>query len=231
METLEGKGSNGFTLPQAASRRGAAADFQHLPAHHAPESGPDVATLFSGLNLRQNHLDDQNRMLLEVNAKLQSLIDSLESTQSSTQPAPSIPTRGIRAGIRGRPKRVTSVSTGTDASPHESSTESGSPTPSNAAPKHSPSLGVPAVLSPAQRKMRLDLKRINEVTGEAYLTPNFAGGVTDVVNIRIFAAVANQIVNEFKVSTSDYISGRSATWITDGYTNLALTTEDLFFPD
>ncbi|KAJ7448130.1 hypothetical protein FB451DRAFT_1567330 [Mycena latifolia] len=134
-------------------------DFQYPPAHHAPESGPDVATLFSGLNLRQNHLDDQNRMLLEVNAKLQSLIDSLDSTQSSTQPAPSIPTHGIRAGIRGRPKQVTSVSTGTDASPHESSTESGSPTPSNAAPKHSPSLGVPAALSPAQRKMRLDLKR------------------------------------------------------------------------
>ncbi|KAJ7469104.1 hypothetical protein FB451DRAFT_1478937 [Mycena latifolia] len=192
-------------------------DFQHPPAHHAPESGPDVATLFSGVDLRQNHLDDQNRMLLEVNAKLQSLIDSLESTQSSTQPALSIPTRGIRVGIRGRPKRVTSVSTGTDASPHESSTELGSPTPpSNAAPKHSPSLGVPAALSPAQRKMRLDLKRINEVTGEAYLTPNFAGGVTDVpvVNIRIFAAVAIQIVNEFKDAACqpDGLADCGATW-------------------
>ncbi|KAJ7460310.1 hypothetical protein FB451DRAFT_508224 [Mycena latifolia] len=88
--------------------------------------------------------------------------------------------------------------------------------PSNAAPEHSPSLGVSAALSPAQKKMRLELKRyvgttfrnvcgvgvtedwpdpdvqrINEVTGEAYPTPNFAGGVTDAVNIRIFAAVAN----------------------------------------
>ncbi|KAJ7114851.1 hypothetical protein C8R44DRAFT_984222 [Mycena epipterygia] len=214
-------------------------DFQHPQGQNAP----DLQTMFSALHLRQDHLEHQNRMLLQTNATLQARLASIESNQM-VQPASSA-SRGTRAPSRGGKKRAPSVHTVID----EALLEGPSSVP-DLCPAGSdlPSLGDADSLSPEQKKARQnlqryvsktfrtvcgvgvkdqwpdpDIQRINEVTGELYLTPYFESGVADACNMHIFAAVAKQVANEFQDKTCwpQGLATCGATWDSDVLKSMA----------
>ncbi|KAJ7695635.1 hypothetical protein B0H17DRAFT_1131266 [Mycena rosella] len=197
-------------------------DYQHSPSQstHNVVAPVDLAAMLSSLNLRQNQIDDQNRILRQMNSALQARVDLLEHAHILNQPtasdgaatADAAPVRGSQVAARGGAQHR--------GSGHPAPSIPGTVPVNNA---DLPSLGNVKVLSDVQKQVRLSLKRdvratfqavcsvgtkddwsdpqirrVNEITGKVYLTPNFESGVTDAVNMHIFAAVAKQVENEFK---------------------------------
>ncbi|KAJ7453007.1 hypothetical protein B0H11DRAFT_1876116 [Mycena galericulata] len=182
--------------------------YPHAPRHTSSQHAPDITTMMTALHLRQEHLVEQNRALVQANSDLQARLASVEEEQSTSVR----PTESSNEPSRLRP---VSVRTRSQSRPRHLP-------PSAADDVHLPSLGNPRDLSPKQKKAREGVKRyvtntfrtvcgvskqenwpnpevqrINEVTGEVYLTPLFECGVTDTRNMLIFAAVAKQVDDEF----------------------------------
>ncbi|KAJ7729849.1 hypothetical protein DFH07DRAFT_1066112 [Mycena maculata] len=196
-----------------------------IPSHPIP----DIGTMFSSLTLRQNQLDnqlaEQNRVLAELNSELKARLASIEAQRvPAVQLAPSTATAAARGGKgsgRGRQRGVRSTRGADSASPSEPST-------------HAivlPSLGEPAKLSEIQKQVRIRVKRyvsnkfrtvcgvtktdvwpepgiprVNEVTGEVFLTPYFdeacwPEGLADrgaTWDIDVFKKIAGESFDGFK---------------------------------
>ncbi|KAJ6608926.1 hypothetical protein B0H10DRAFT_512737 [Mycena sp. CBHHK59/15] len=198
-----------------------------------------------------HQLSDQNRLLLQTNFALQARLASIETGQALIQPASTAPTRGVQVSSRGGNKRAASVHTILDTSLADSELQPesfASVTNSAANDADLPSLGDLNALSPEQKKVRqnvqryvsntfrnacgigtqddwpeTDIQRVNELTGEIYLTPYFKFGVTDTRNIHIFAAVAKQVADEFKDKTRwpEGLAKCGTTWDLDVLKNMA----------
>ncbi|KAJ7110206.1 hypothetical protein C8R43DRAFT_998177 [Mycena crocata] len=217
------------------------------PPRPSSQTAPDITTMLSSLNLRQDHLHDQltsqNQLLSETNAALQARLELLESTRPPTHPG-SVSTRAASTAMRGGKKRVPSVHT----VPQLHSVDPTLPAPvvDNS---DLPSLGDVTKLSDSQKQTRLalkrrvgatfrdicgvgkstdswpdsDVQRVNEITGVPYENPDFESGVTDVRNIHIFTVVAKQLANEFEdvECQPEGLATCGATWDLDLLKNMS----------